>query len=409
MEDESKNNNNQKNFRSFRPSIQKKANLINISGHIFDGNISSKIQFLMRKSQRTKNKNADIIFLNDNIGFNINGLNTNIYEDKLARQSIGVNTSNHYDMNKKAIPKKEKQIRNQNNIKQKVGLTKPYSALFKKYVISYEENKKKVNNPEQAKDFQIPKLKKKKFNTISVSSMKKEKKPIINEIVPIKNRDKESLLTYNFNKDTYSKEQRLLINVLNNNFNTSDINRIHNRLKRTQTKKNYKTMIYSNEDIKTMSNKNKKNIKYKLFNKTNLFHHNPNNSIPMNHTINKDIKNTFCNSLLKHVLSNNDYNSKNINNEDKIFQKEEVIKLMEYPDSIFNYILVKLKEFNNYQSKRNGIKLKMENMKTDLKLTEQKALYELINLKYFRIPGEEINIKTNLFCVKNINKLICKK
>ena len=115
-----------------------------------------------------------------------------------------------------------------------------------------------MNNPEQTKDFQIPKLKKKKFNTISVSSMKKEKKPIINEIVPIKNRDKESLLTYNFNKDTYSKEQRLLINVLNNNFNTSDINRIHNRLKRTQTKKNYKTMIYSNEDIKTMSNKNKK-------------------------------------------------------------------------------------------------------------------------------------------------------
>ena len=82
---------------------------------------------------------------------------------------------------------------------------------------------------------------------------------------------------------------------------------------------------------------------------------------------------------------------------------------MEYPDSIFNYILVKLKEFNNYQSKRNGIKFKMENMKTDLKLTEQKALYELINLKYFRIPGEEINIKTNLFCVKNTNKLICKK
>ena len=56
MEDESKNNNNQKNFRSFRPSIQKKANLINISGHIFDENISSKIQFLMRKSQRKKIK-----------------------------------------------------------------------------------------------------------------------------------------------------------------------------------------------------------------------------------------------------------------------------------------------------------------------------------------------------------------
>ena len=39
-------------------------------------------------------------------------------------------------------------------------------------------------------------------------------------------------------------------------------------------------------------------------------------------------------------------------------------------------------------------------MKNDLKLTEQKALYELINLKYERVPGKEIKIKTNLFCSK---------
>ena len=44
-------------------------------------------------------------------------------------------------------------------------------------------------------------------------------------------------------------------------------------------------------------------------------------------------------------------------------------------------------------------------MKSDLKLTEQKALYQLINLKYDRVPGDEINIKTNLFCTKNKNTL----
>ena len=78
---------------------------------------------------------------------------------------------------------------------------------------------------------------------------------------------------------------------------------------------------------------------------------------------------------------------------------------MEYPDGVFNYILQQLKEYNSYHNKRNGFKMKLENMKSDLKLTEQKALYQLINLKYDRVPGDEINIRTNLFCIKNKNNL----
>ena len=39
-------------------------------------------------------------------------------------------------------------------------------------------------------------------------------------------------------------------------------------------------------------------------------------------------------------------------------------------------------------------------MKSDLKLIEQEALYQVYNLRYERAPGDEINIKTNLFCSK---------
>jgi hypothetical protein len=34
--------------------------------------ISSKIQFLMKKNERTFNKNSDLIFLKDNIGIKMN-------------------------------------------------------------------------------------------------------------------------------------------------------------------------------------------------------------------------------------------------------------------------------------------------------------------------------------------------
>ena len=39
-------------------------------------------------------------------------------------------------------------------------------------------------------------------------------------------------------------------------------------------------------------------------------------------------------------------------------------------------------------------------MKSDLKQIEQDALYQVYNLRYERAPGDEINIKTNLFCLK---------
>ena len=241
---------------------------------------------------------------------------------------------------------------------------------------------------------------KKIFNTISVSHSKRVKKIEDNKILPLKTRKKESLFTYNFVKDAYSEEERLLLNISNNNYETLDKVKFYNRLKKAKSKKNFKTLIYSINDLKSMRNKNKKNKKFKTFNMTNFFHQNPNFNSEINDSI-KDIKNSFCNSLLKDIFSKE--GNQTIKEENKSIKREELLKLMDYPDSVFNYILQQIKEYSSFHSRRNGFKMKLENMKTDLKLTEQKALYQLINLKYDRVPGDEINIRTNLFCIKNKN------
>ena len=395
MIDETKKN-NQLSFSSF---IKNKNYKMNSHDSVRDKNISSKIQFLMKKNARAFNKNSDLIFLKNNIGINLNTIEENKDEEKFRKQSIGINTSELSEN----IKLKTKKV---TKIKPKVNIIKPYTELFKKYFISYEENKKTLNNPEPLKKESIPKFSSKlnqKFKTISSFPKKKKTKNIYNRTIPMKNRNKESLLTYNFNKDAYYKEERLLLNISGNNFGSIENNVIHNRLKKTKTNKSFKTMIFSNIDLKSMSNKTKKNKKFKLFNRTNLFHDSPNDNILMDHSVNKDIKNSFCNSLLKNVFSNEENKKIIMKANQNNFKKEEITKLMEYPDSVFSYILQKLKEYNTYHGQRNGFRKKLENMKTDLKLTEQRALYELINLKYDRVPGDEINIRTNLFCIKNKN------
>ena len=366
-----------------------------------DKNISSKIHSLTTRNEKSENKNADIIFLDNNIGININTINQKINQEKLRRQSIGINTSEQNEYIKKP---KRKIRQNIISFKPKVYNVKPYSGLFKKYIISYEEMSKIQKKPEPEKEMKIPKLKlKKNFKTISDFSTpairRKEKK----KIIPIKNRKTESLFTYNFIKDIYSEKQRLLLTISNFNLESLEKNKIQNRLRKPKENKKFKTMIYSNEDLKSMSIKTNKIKKFKLFNKNNLFNVKPKDNIQMNHSINKDIKTSFCNSLLKDIFSGE--NSKKTKEEIKLYKKDEILKLMEYPDSVFNYILQQLNEYNNYQNKRNGFKMKFENMKSDLKLTEQKALYQLINLKYERVPGDEVNIRTNLFCTKNHNNL----
>ena len=390
MKDESKYN-NQQLFLNFDKNKKNKKKITNLN--------PSKIQFLMKKNERTINKNSDLIFLNDNIRINLNSIEEKKDEDKFRTQSIGVNTSKH-DKKRKTITKNIK------NIKSKVNMTtKPYSDLFKKYFIFFEENKHSMKKPKSLKNNKIPKLdlqQKKKFLTISSIPKKKNIYNIFNRTIPINKINKESLLTYNFNKDAYYKEQRKMLNYSNNDFSSIDNIFVHNRLKKTKTNKNLKTLIFSNIDLKNMSNKNKKNKRFKLFNKTNLFHEIPTNDILMEHSVNKDIKNSFCNALLKNAFSNEDKKIQKIIDEQNNLNKEEILKLMEYPDSVFGYIVQKLKEYNTY-NQRNGFRKKLDKMKIDLKLTEQRALYELINLKYDRVPGDEINIKTNLFCVKNKN------
>jgi len=392
MKDDSKNN-NMPSYRSISSYDKNRDMDLDSIKRLINKNLSNKIPYLKQKNEKRLHKNADIIFLNNNLGININTFQDEKEEEKVKKQSIGINTSKYYLESKK--------IKNQKMliIKPKVNTTKPYSNLFKKYIISYEQIKKDKINQESLKGKTIPKLKmKKKFNTISVLSSKKVNKNINKRNIPLKRNKKESLLTYNFNKDAYSNEQRLLLSISNNNFDTMEKIKFHNRLKKAKTNKIFKTMIYSNEDFKSMSNKASKIKKYKLFNKTNLFHEDPTQNNQIEHSITKDIKNSFCNSLLKDIFS---HENKNIKPEDKLLRKKEILKLMEYPDSVFNYILQELKEYNILKNKRSGYRNKLENMKNDLKLTEQRALYELINLKYERVPGEEINIKTNLFCSKN--------
>ena len=395
MKDESKNN-NQTLFSYFNKN---KKNKMKTSKLKPSKDISSKIQFLMKKNERTFNKNSDLIFLKDNIGINMNSTEKKEEEDKFRKQSVGVNTSK----NDEKIKNKAKTIK---NIKSKANMNiKPYSYLFKKYFIFYEEKKHSMKKPKSLKKNNNAKLylnQNKKFLTISTFPKKKNIQNIFNRTIPISKRNKESLLTYNFNKDAYYKEPRMILNNSNNNFSTIDNNFANNRLKKAKTNRNFKTLIFSNIDFKNMSNKNKKNKKFKLFNKTNLFHESPTNDILMEHSISKDIKNSFCNSLLKNVFLNEDKKKQKLIDVKNNIKKEELMKLMEYPDSVFGYILQKLKEYNSL-NQRNGFRKKLDKMKTDLKLTEQRALYELINLKYDRVPGDEINIKTNLFCIKNKN------
>ena len=95
----------------------------------------------MKKNVRTINKNSDLIFMNNNIGINMNSIEEKKDEDKSRKQSIGVNTSKH-DEKRKNITK------NVRNIKSKVNMTtKPYSDLFKKYFIFFEENKHSKKKP----------------------------------------------------------------------------------------------------------------------------------------------------------------------------------------------------------------------------------------------------------------------
>ena len=312
-----------------------KNNEINSFNHAFNKNISSQIKFLTTKNEKTENKNADIISLNKNKDRNINSINQKSDEINSRKQSVGINTSTHYE-NKKW---KKKSI---GYIKPKVFNSKPYSDLFKKYIISYSDlNRIK---PKPLNETKIPKIKPKKiFNTISVSHSKRVKKIEDNKILPLKTRKKESLFTYNFVKDAYSEEERLLLNISNNNYETLDKVKFYNRLKKAKSKKNFKTLIYSINDLKSMRNKNKKNKKFKTFNMTNFFHQNPNFNSEINDSI-KDIKNSFCNSLLKDIFSK---------------EGNQTIK------------------------------------------EENKSIKR--NLKYDRVPGDEINIRTNLFCIKNKN------
>ena len=89
----------------------------------------------------------------------------------------------------------------------------------------------------------------------------------------------------------------------------------------------------------------------------------------------------------------------------KLIKKKELLKIIEDPNSLLHYVYHQIQELRNQQilfskNRKKGIRFKMENMKNELKTIEQEALYKLVNLRYGRAPGDEINIKTNIFCKK---------
>jgi hypothetical protein len=214
--------------------------------------------------------------------------------------------------------------------------------------------------------------------------------------------NKGSLLTYNFNKDAYSNAQRILINISNSNLfsENKDIKKDNNNkyifgLKRQKTAiNNYKSMVYPNINIKNNNQKNRKYEKIKKIHKNHLILGNIYNNYSK-----KDIKK--CSSVDFHKYNVNINN----NNISKINKNEQLLQIIDEPNCLLNYIYEQIKEYKKnkimlLKNRRKCFKLKLENMKTDLKQIEQKAFYQVLNLRYERPLGNEINIKTNIFCKK---------
>ena len=216
------------------------------------------------------------------------------------------------------------------------------------------------------------------------------------------------MLTYNFNKDAYSNDQRLLINISNNNLFCDEKEKNYKKtiykIRRQKTAiNNYKSMICPYINDKNTSNDKQSKFKIKqlhknriILNKYNYNYSNNNNNVlsskineNKSNNINRD--NQVC-----------EYKNKNHKDFDK---KKELLKILENPNSLLNYVYNQIKEFKEHKkmlmhNRKKGLRFKFENMKNDLKKIEQKAIFQVINLRYERIPGDEINIKTNFFCTK---------
>ena len=321
-------------------------------------------------------------------------------EKTINKHNVGVNTSNAIKKIKIRNDKDKSSFINNEKSKSKINNDDDFnssSSLYKNYFVGYNKNGIFIDN-EKIKELRRNLKSSLNYNYKKYANIMRTNNNNIN-----RNYNRGSLLTYNFNKDAYSNSQRFLINISNNNVVSENKDIINNKyilnLKRQKTALNnyYKYNFYPNINMKNESQKSKSIERIKKINKTALSLENHKNKY--NKIFKKDINNCLSVELHKKKINKNNINLYKIN------RNEELLKIIDEPNCLLHYIYEKMKEYKKHKiilskNRKKGIKLKLDNIKTDLKQIEQQALYQVINLRYERAPGNEINIKTNIFCTK---------
>ena len=375
-------------FNNNNLNIINSKNTLNVNQHI---TLNSNKKSFISKMKIIKNNNGvndikpKIIKENQILSKSIKDI------PKIIKQSIGINTSKYSEKMVPNMSKQEKSLITSGKVKSKIKEDcNSTSSLYKQYYIGYNENGEFIDN-EKIKELR------RNLKSFSVDQnriykyfpyQKHKKRKIIHK--------KGSLLTYNFNKNTYSNYQRSLINIYNsnivkNNINNNKSNKLIYNLKRQKTAKinNYQSLNIPNIKIKSCSGNDKNIKKYKQIHRNKLFFQNV-------------IKKSDSMIINTNTLNNDEIN---ILNKDEIKKKNEVLKIVEEPNNLLNYIYNNIQELKEhkillFKNRKKGNRYKLDNLKNELKTIEQDALYQVFNLRYERIPGDEINIKTNIFCTK---------
>ena len=384
------------NHNSFKNSYKSISSLLKNKN--LSNNLKNTINFYQiyntfdkKKSLISKMKsNNSKYLLNSIVVHNKSKINSKSKQDiKSLKQSIGINTSKISEKNP-FLSGKDKSFNISQKTKSKMNIEdlNTSSSLYKNYFVGYNKKGEFIDN------VKIRELRRnlKTFSAYNYQTFRN----LSSKFGDNKNKNN-SLLTYNFNKDAYSNSQRLLLNISNNNYfkYEKDIkkNKLICKLKRqkTATINNYRIMAYPNINIKSMSNENNIKNKRKSFKYNNLF-------------LSHDFKNSDNNYFDKKYMIQSEIGKNNINIM-KVNKKKKLKEIIKNPNSVLNYIFNKVKELKEHKilllkNRKKGNRLKLENMKSDLKQIEQDALYQVYNLRYERAPGDEITIKTNLFCLK---------
>ena len=327
--------------------------------------------------------------------------------EQKKRNTKFINYSNHADINKNKkffidYEKIKSIINNEDH--------NTNSSLYKNLYIGYNKKGEFIDN-EKIKEYRKNLRLFSSMNSRIFTSNLKDSKF---------NRDKGTLLSYNFNRDAYSNEQRLLFKNsytnLNLKFELNDI-KSGSKKQKAATINNYKVIINPNIIKNNMTHKSSKKLKIfrnKIFSKKvkkNLLSIND-DKLNLNSNLNKNNineNNVNENNINENNINENKITDNNNNIDDELkenkINKKEKLDLINDPKNIIHYIYNQIKEFKAQQlllkkNRKKCIELRFENFKNDLKQLEKEAFFQLMNLKHERTPGNEIDIKTNLFCSK---------